>query len=308
MDSKKNPAERPNSENNLINYPISVEDGCVDRGGFRLYFRALGNGPPLLILSGGPGMAVDYMQPVADELCKTHRCILLEQRGTGRSKLEHYDGHNINLKAFIEDIDALQRHIGAQKLTLLGNSWGMILALVYGIEYPSKIQAIITAGSGSIALKFFDVFHNHTASRLNSAEMEALKFWSTPQRIAANPHRAHYKMQRIMLSSYFFERKNGTSFGKKFRPDDTNPYIPLLMMDDLRKRGWNLRPKLQAITAPVLLVQGRQDPAGEANILETHRAIKGSNLRFLDSCGHFPWLEQPAQFFEIVRKFLYQLK
>jgi proline iminopeptidase len=115
-------------------------------------------------------------------------------------------------------------------------------------------------------------------------------------------------MQRIMLSSYFFERNNATLFEKKFRPDDMNPYIPLLMMDDLRKRGWDLRPKLQAITAPVLLVQGRQDPAGEANILETHRAIKGSDLRFLDKCGHFPWLEQPVPFFEIVREFLNQLK
>src|SRR4030095_6349978 len=62
--------------------------------------------------------------------------------------------------------------------------------------------------------------------------------------------------------------------------------------------------KLKAITAPVLLLQGRQDLAGEADICEAHSLIKNSTLAFIDKCGHMPWLEQPEQTWKIVDDFL----
>src|ERR1051325_3285339 len=69
-----------------------VVEGTVPRDGFELHYRVLGaSGPYLVVLSGGPGEEVRSMQEVCDELRKSHRCILLEQRGTGRSRLRAYD-------------------------------------------------------------------------------------------------------------------------------------------------------------------------------------------------------------------------
>src|SRR5881394_3387883 len=104
-------------------------DGKVTRGGIDLFYRVVGatGGDYVLVLSGGPGEDIDSMQGIADELGKKYRCIMWEQRGTGRSKLSRYDSSTINLNAYIEDIEALRKHLQIDKLTLVGNSWGMIL-------------------------------------------------------------------------------------------------------------------------------------------------------------------------------------
>jgi pimeloyl-ACP methyl ester carboxylesterase len=54
----------------------------------------------------------------------------------------------------------------------------------------------------------------------------------------------------------------------------------------------------------VLIVSGRQDPIDPRMAYETHLALKGSTLQFINRSGNFPWIEQPQQFFEIVRRFL----
>src|SRR2546430_5667525 len=64
-------------------------DGKVTRDGIDLFYRVVGPmiGDYVLVLSGGPGEDIHSMQGVADELGKKYRCIMWEQRGTGRSKL-----------------------------------------------------------------------------------------------------------------------------------------------------------------------------------------------------------------------------
>jgi len=76
-------------------------DGKVVRDGIDLYYTVVGgSGDYVLVLSGGPGEEVRSMQAFADELGKNYQCIMLEQRGTGSSKLNRYDSSTINLKAY----------------------------------------------------------------------------------------------------------------------------------------------------------------------------------------------------------------
>ena len=89
-------------------------EGKVARDGFDLHYSIVGsNGPYILILSGGPGEEIRSMQAVADELSKKYRCIMLEQRGTGRSKLSKYDASTINLNAYIEDIEVVRKQLNS---------------------------------------------------------------------------------------------------------------------------------------------------------------------------------------------------
>src|SRR5512132_1271662 len=88
-------------------------DGKVTRDGIDLFYRVVGptSGDYVLVLSGGPGEDIHSMQGVADELGKKYRCIMWEQRGTGRSKLPRYDSSTINLNAYMEDIEALRKQL-----------------------------------------------------------------------------------------------------------------------------------------------------------------------------------------------------
>jgi len=91
----------------------------------------------------------------------------------------------------------------------------------------------------------------------------------------------------------------------ELKPQDYNFRVPPAFLKAEGK--YDIRPKLRTITAPVLLLQGRQDLAGEANICEAHSLISNSTLAFIDKCGHMPWLEQPEQTWKIVDEFLAHL-
>ena len=281
-------------------------DGKVTRDGVDLFYNIVGtSGDYVLVLSGGPGEDIRSMQGIADELGKKYRCIMWEQRGTGRSKLPSYDASTVNLNAYVEDIEALRKQLHTDKLLVVGNSWGMILGLAYAGTYPNAARAVITIGSGPITYEYLGVFGDNQLSRLGTCELEVRDFWKDPAREAANVERAAFERLRAAAVAYFYDRKKGFEMATELNPADYNFRVPPAFLQAEGK--YDFRPKLKSITAPVLLLQGRQDLAGEANIWEAHSLIKNSTLAFIDKCGHMPWLEQPGQTWKIVGDFLAHL-
>ena len=282
-------------------------DGKVTRDGIDLFYRVVGpvSGDYVLVLSGGPGEDIHSMQGIADELGKKYRCIMWEQRGTGRSKLPRYDSSTINLNAYVEDIEALRKQLHAQKFIVVGNSWGMILGLAYAGADSDAVRAVVTLGSGPITFEYLGVFSDNQNVRLGRCELEVRDFWREPSREAADSDRAAFERLRAATVAYFYDRKKALQMAMELNPKDYNFRVPPAFLSAEGK--YDIRPKLKTIVAPVLLLQGRQDLAGEANICEAHSLIKNSTLAFIDKCGHMPWLEQPEQTWRIVDEFLAHL-
>lgn len=282
-------------------------DGEVNRDGVHLFYRIVGppSGDYVLVLSGGPGEDINSMQGIADELGKRYRCIMWEQRGTGRSKLSAYDASTINLNAYMEDIEALRKQLHAENFIVVGNSWGMILGLAYAGTHADAVRAVITIGSGPITFEYLGVFSDNQLARLGACELELRDFWKDPARETADPDRATFERLRVATIAYFYDRKKALQMQSELKPEDYNFRVPPAFLKAEGK--YDFRPKLKTITAPVLLLQGRQDLAGEANIWEAHSLIKNSTLAFIDKCGHMPWLEQPEQTWKIVDDFLSHL-
>src|SRR5689334_25345577 len=81
-----------------------------------------GDGPPVLLLHGGPGLG-DYLEPVARVLSPTYRAIGYDQRGCGDSSRQG----PFHFRAHVEDLHDLRRYLGIAKLHLFGHSWGGLL-------------------------------------------------------------------------------------------------------------------------------------------------------------------------------------
>jgi proline iminopeptidase len=282
-------------------------DGKVTRDGIDLFYRIIGpmSGDYVLVLSGGPGEDIHSMQGIADEFGKKYRCIMWEQRGTGRSKLPQYDSSTINLNAYMEDIEALRKQLHADKFIVVGNSWGMILGLAYAGTHPDAVRAVVTIGSGPITAEYLGVFSDNQIARLGACELEVRDFWKDPAREATDSDRAAFERLRAATIAYFYDRKKALQMAAELAPRDYNFRVPPAFLKAEGK--YDIRPNLKNIVAPVLLLQGRQDLAGEANIWEAHSLIKNSTLAFIDKCGHMPWLEQPEQTWKIVDDFLAHL-
>jgi proline iminopeptidase len=279
-------------------------EGEVRVPGAVLHYAVLGEGEPLLLLAGGPGMPPDYMQPMAAGLGTKYQCVLLDQRGTGRSRQESLDATTVNLDTYVNDVEALRAHLRLDEWVVLGHSWGGMLAMTYAARHPTRVRALVLAGSGGPTLRFMDHFFDNQVARLTLEERELFKYWSDPARSAVDPQRALYERFRAAAPGYVFDRKIALLMAAATPAHAFSAQVYDLMMADLKARSYDLRPALEALSCPVLIIQGRQDPLGDSTAHEIRASLKQASLQFIEKCGHFPWIEQPQAFFRDVGAFL----
>jgi len=286
---------------------FSQQDGKVDRGDLSLHYKIFGTtGSFVIILGGGPGSTVDYMQPIADSLSKFYRCVMLEQRGTGRSVLKRYDTTTIRMDLYVEDIEVLRKDVKADRMILVGNSWGSLLALLYGVKYPQHTKAIISLGSPPISSEYAKIFDDNFRVRLLPDEKAVRNQWKEKLKDSSTFIQANYERDKAGVPAYYYDRSIGLKAAGSLKPTDFNYYV--FPAFDMAHPTFDIRPDLHKITSPVLFVQGRQDLAGESNIIEANRLISQSTLKFIERCGHLPWEEKPTETWRIVYVFLNEHK
>ena len=287
----------------LIPIQCAAADGKVPRDGFDLYYRASGSGTPAILLSGGPGLDVDYMAGAADRLPSAYERILLEQRGTGRSRPAKVSRENMTLPLVVDDLEALRGHLKQDRLLLVGHSWGAMLAMAYAAKYPQHVDRLLLIGPGGMTSEFFAIAGDNIRSRLQPQDLEAQRNWATATQRGIDADKAGFEVLRAITPAYFFDRSKAIAFAAELKEGSLHADVGQHLGVDLGKT-YDLRDSLRKFDRPVLIVQGHQDPVPESTAEQTHRVLKSSTLTYIHKCGHFPWLEQPEEYDRIVKEFL----
>jgi proline iminopeptidase len=270
------------------------QDDKVHREGFELYYRHAGAGAPVVILSGGPGFDCDYVLPIAHSLAESHHAILVELRGTGRSRPNRIDASTVNLKQYLGDLEALRDHLKIDRWALLGHSAGALLAMHYASHHADRVDRLVLVASGRIVARNETAQLDNILMRLPAEAAERLK-----QQDVSPEER-----MRIMIPGFFWDRAKGAQMAAAFRPESQHRDIRDLMAKELLPPDGDLRPALRGFEQPALVITGRQDPLDPGVQYEIHLALKNSTLELIPRAGHFPWIEQPEHFFAVVREFL----
>jgi len=282
--------------------PAVAQDQSFQSQGVELHYRTAGSGIPLVLLSGGPGFDVDYMASAADFFPAGYQRIFLEQRGTGRSRVA-MTPESMTLRVAVDDLEALRTHLKQERLLLAGHSWGGMLAMAYAAAHPDRVDRLILIGSGGPTLEFAERFTDNIAARLRPEDIEARRYWDSPDKRAADPDKAAIAAMRAIVPGYFFDRARALAFAAELKDGTFHPAVNSLLMGDLGK-GYDLRARLKRVDRPVLIIQGYQDPIGEKTAGDIHGLLSKSTLRYINKCGHFPWIEQPEEFRQALAAFL----
>ncbi|MDW7669071.1 MAG: prolyl aminopeptidase [Bacillota bacterium] len=111
-----------------------------------IYYEEVGDpeGKPIVFLHGGPGAGISpdsrrFFDP------EFYRIILFEQRGCGRST-PHAETKENTTWDLIEDIEKLRSLFNIEEWIVFGGSWGSTLSLIYAINYPERVKALILRG------------------------------------------------------------------------------------------------------------------------------------------------------------------
>jgi len=282
----------------------TVQDGSVRGQDVTLHYKIHGvKGDYVILLAGGPGSDVRYMQPLADALSDSYRCVMLEQRGTGRSRLDNISVETVKMERYVEDIELVRKNLKASKISLIGNSWGSMLGLLYSGAYPNRVSKLISVGSGPINDKYADIFDDNLRVRHAPEAKKLRDEWR--EKLRNDPTLfdvARFERDKLGVPAYYYDREIGLKAASDLRPNDANYRLGDVFGQAYPK--FDIRPSIRKIKAATLLIQGRQDPAPESSIVETHQLIKGSILKFIERCGHIPWEEKPTETFQLIRTHL----
>lgn len=121
-----------------------------------------GEGEPLVLLNGGPGNSLQSFIPHFSRAAEFSRVIYYDPRGVGRSSWDPGpDGYST--RQAIGDLESLREELGIEHWTVLGWSWGGLLAQHYALEHPGRIRGLaLIASSESMGLeRDEDIFVNN---------------------------------------------------------------------------------------------------------------------------------------------------
>jgi proline iminopeptidase len=272
-----------------------VVQGTFESAGLQLHYTAVGTGAPVVILSGGPGMDVDYMRPVAEMVVATHHtAILLEQRGTGRSMPAVMDAKTVSGELMLADVEALRVKLGVAQVTILGHSAGAITALSYAIAHPASVKSLVLMGVPAPAFKENSKADAVLMGRLTAEDKAAMG------EASAHPEK-FMDVLRIVFAADFSDRAKGRAFAAT----QTAANFHAATMNLVESSGtYDLRSGLGTLHMPVLIVQGQDDPYSPEIAAETKDAVAGAQMVVVDRAGHFGWLEQPGAYETALAGFL----
>lgn len=268
-----------------------------------LFFRADGppHAPPLLLLHGGPGAHHDYLYPQMLALADTHRVFTYDQRGGGQSKTD--DPAPITWETQVQDLARVVTELGLVPPTIVGYSWGALLAMLYAVhcaQEPSWVAParLVLVSPAPITRAWRDVFEQTLAERGRSATILAMR-----ETLAASELResdpAAYRQRAFELSvaGYFADPHRATAL------------TPFRVTGKVQQSVWaslgdfDLRDALRGVHCPALVVHGREDPIPLVSAEATAECL-GAELIVLDDCGHVPYVEQPDALFGAIAAFL----
>lgn len=290
-----------------------------NNGSLKLYYEEYGKGPALYILSGGPGEAPEHpYRQIVDSLKSYYTCILIHQRGAGRSRNIPINESTITIKNYTEDIELLQMKRGDKKITLLGISWGGLLAMNYAAIHPESVSNLILVCSAPPSYSVWNVLYDNQYARRSEAELDSMdmlqKVFSakTEKELdslkISNPTckevMAYKEFIALHVRAMYYDRNkiSKKNFDELFYSFNFQP-IPFIDKEVVETK-WDITHKLKKLKTPALIVYGRQDDQGESTFYLQKESLRFSETHVIEKCGHEILEEKPTEFFKILMDYI----
>jgi len=261
-----------------------------------LYTRVAGNlqsGNVLIAINGGPGLSSHYMLGLEDLAGENFAVVTYDQRGVSRSSAPPVDPSSYTFDQYVEDLEAVRKASGTEKVYLFGHSWGGLVAMRYAAAYPGKVRSIMLMGSGAPSWNVLLSNFGRFEERVRTLQAQGIiPLDLTRKDGQADPH----------LPAYFSDPKF------YFSPDDRGgaPEFSTVAseMTWAAVQGYDLTTEIAQLQLPVLVLCGKDDPYAQMSEAVA-AALTSAKVEYVvfDKCGHF-WHECPEVFFSQVRDFL----
>ncbi|WP_327045439.1 proline iminopeptidase-family hydrolase [Microbispora sp. NBC_01189] len=287
--------------------------GTVPFGEYRTWYRVTGDlragVPPLVVAHGGPGSTHDYLRNIAELAGYGRPVVHYDQLGNGGStRLPGRGADFWTPQLFLDELENLLGALGiAGDYTLLGHSWGGVLAARHAATRPAGLRGLIIANSPAsypLWLRELAVLRralppdvaetltrHEEAGTTDSAEyVRAVKVFNDRHvcRLDPLPRDFVASLMEIHDDPAVYYTMNGPS---EFHVNGT-------------LRDYSVVDRCPDIAVPTLLISGRHDEVTPAAVQPFADLIPDVRWQIFEDSSHLPHLEEPERFLRVVREFL----
>jgi pimeloyl-ACP methyl ester carboxylesterase len=247
-----------------------------------------GDGTPVLLLHGGPGIGFEYLDYIAADIGDGFRLAAFQQRGLAPSTVEG----PFTMEQAIDDVSAVLDALVWEQAILVGHSWGAHLALRVAAAHPDRligalaIEPIGIVGDGGVA-----AFEAEIEARTPKADRARMTELDDRAMAGEGTEEEVREALRLLRSSYFADPEH--PFEMPEPRISVESYAGLIGTvtegtDAVVKSLSDGRVRYHVIAGA-----GSPIPWGQAALASAEVSPRGS-LTVLPGAGHFPWFEAPG--------------
>ena len=286
--------------------------GKIPFKGYETWYEVVGteDAPgrvPLLTLHGGPGACHDYLRSLEALADTGRRVVFYDQLGCGLSAIGESRPELWTVDLYLEEVDAVRAALGLDRIHLLGQSWGGMLAMEYMLRKPAGVVSLTVASSPASMVQWVaeanklrdqlppevqqTLLRHEAAGTYDDPEYDAAMhvFYDRHVcRVVPNPDYVQRSFAKLAAAPEVYHTMNGPS---EFHVVGT-------------LKEWDIVDRLGEIDAPTLVTSGRFDEATPEIAGTVHRGIPGSEWVLFEESSHTPHAEEPERYLEVVADFL----
>ena len=287
-----------------------VRERFVWSGSARLYVRDLGDGPPVVVVHGGPDFDHEYLLPELDRLAGKCRLVYYDQRGRGRS----YSGEgagDVTMQSEIQDLDAIRRALQLGSIAVLGHSWGALLAMEYALACPAAVSHLVLISPAPASSTDATNLSASLRAGRSADQREAMATLAADpdfQRGDVDADAAYYRIH--FAAALRREELVENVVGRLRRTFSNDGIVAARAIEErLYEQTWrspdyDLLARLPQLRVSTLILHGDADLIPLELARHIADAIPDARLEVLDDCGHFAYLEQPERTYRAITGFL----
>ncbi|MGH2967914.1 MAG: alpha/beta fold hydrolase [Solirubrobacteraceae bacterium] len=261
-----------------------------------MHVRDLGSGPPVVFLHPGPGLDGSVFLPGAERLARSHRVLLADLPGNGRS--EDGDRNEWTLAGFARAVEQLAAQLDLRDWTLLGHSFGGFVALQHLVDFPDSAARLVASCTDASETPAPGEPEDPLAG-LSPEQRERCEEGEAREQVAASPR----ELEDAWLAQAGRLVADEADLGPMLRDVVFRPVMG-------RPREWGELEALGALALtrkPVLAIGAEHD---RAIAQEAARRIAATaphgDLLMIEGSGHFPFAEAPERYWPPLEDWLFR--
>ncbi len=254
--------------------------------------------PVAFLLHGGPGADHTSYKPTFSALADRMQLVYIDHRGQGRSARGLRSTYTLDNN--VEDLEALRKYLGLEKIIVIGGSYGGMVGLAYAARYPDSVSHLIvyaTVASFEFLSKAQQILRDRGTSVQRSI---AQKLWDG--RFESNDE---LKTYFDLMAPLYSHRPTVETVGTGGYADRILSYEATNEAFGGFLRTYDIRSELPKIIAPTLVLGGRHDWICAPEFSEEiARLIPQADLRIFEESGHMLRTDEPQKLLDAIAGFL----